>query len=66
MEHCSTEHRTSVEHRSCDGTLTEHRSTGGTIGISQKSGRRKHQRNNRATKQQQEILPIQNDDILSR
>ena len=55
-----------MEHRISGGILMEHRNTGRTIGISQKSGRREYQHSNETTKQHQEILPIQSDDILSR
>ena len=69
------EHGTPVEHRNTDGTperwwntgtLAEQRNTGGIIGIPQNSGSGEEQRNNGTAKQHQEILPIQNDDILSR
>ena len=36
------------------------------IGVPQNSGTTEYQRNNRITKQHQEILPTQNDDKLSR
>ena len=72
-EHGTTEHGIPVEHRISSGilrrntgTLAQLQNTGGTIGISQKSGTREHRHSNRTTKQHQEILPIQNDDVLSR
>ena len=48
------------------GTLVEQRNTGRTIGIPRNSGTCEEQQNNVITKQPQEILPIQNDNILSR
>ena len=48
------------------GTLAEQRNTGRTIGIPRNSGTCGKQWNNVTTKQHQEILPIQNDEILSR
>ena len=54
------------------GTLAEHQNTGGTPehwrnnGMPRNSGTCEEQRNNVTTKQHQEILPIQNDDILGR
>ena len=53
---------TPAEHR----TLAEQPNTGRTIGIPRNSGTCGEQWNNVITKQHQEILPIQNDDILSR
>ena len=46
--------------------MAEQQNTGRTIGIPENSGTCEEQRNNVTTKQHQEILPIQNDDILSR
>ena len=48
------------------GTLAEQRNTGKTIGITRNSGTCEEQLNNLTTKQHQEILPKQSDDILSR
>ena len=47
-------------------TLEEQQNTGRTIGIPRNSGTCEEQRNNVTTKQHQEILPIQTDDILNR
>ena len=55
-----------TEHRQNTGTMAEQQNTGRTIGIPENSGTCEEQRNNVTTKQHQEILPIQNDDILSR
>ena len=54
------------EHWQETGTLAEQRNTDRTIGIPRNSGRCEEQRNNVTTKEHQEILPIQNDDTLSR
>ena len=57
-----------AEHWRNTGTQAqaEQRKTDGTVEIPQNSGTGEYQRNNGTTKQHQEILPIQNDDILSR
>ena len=55
-----------TEHRQNTGTMAEQQNTGRTIGIPENSGTCEEQRNNVTTKQHQEILPIQNNDILSR
>ena len=57
-----------AEHWRNTGTQAqaERRKTDGAIEIPQNSGTGEYQRNNGTTKQHQEILPIQNDDILSR
>ena len=47
-------------------TLEEQQNTGRTIGIPRNSGTCEEQRINVTTKQHQEILLIQNDNILSR
>ena len=75
-EHGITEHGTPGEERNTDGTLAEHwwttgtlaeqQNTRGTIWIPWNSGTGKHPRNNGTTKQHQKILPMQNNDILSR
>ena len=51
--------------RNTGGTLAEHWRNNGTL-ASQNSGTREEPRNNGTTKQHQEVLPIQNDEILSR
>ena len=48
------------------GTLVEQSNTDGTIGIPRNSGTGEHQWNNGTTKQYQQILPILNNNILSR
>ena len=65
QKHQNTELR-NTEHRQNTGTMAEQQNTGRTIGIPENSGTCEEQRNNVTTKQHQEILPIQNDDILSR
>ena len=55
-----------MKQRRNTGTLAEQRNTGRTIGIPRNSGRCEEQWNNLTTKQHQEILPIQNNDILNR
>ena len=57
--------RRKTEHRRSSGTLAEQRNTGGTIGIPRNVGIGEHQWNNKTTKQQ-EMIPLQNDDILNR
>ena len=54
------------EHWWNTGTLAEQQNTGRKIGISRNSGTCEEQWNKVTTKQHQEILPIQNDVILSR
>ena len=55
-----------TEYRQNTGSLPEKRNTGRTIGIPWNSGTCEEQRSNVTTRQHQEILPIQNDDILRR
>ena len=59
-EHGTTEHRTPEHWQNIQPN------TGRSIGIPQNSGTCEEQRNNVTTKQHQEILPIQTDDILNR
>ena len=47
-------------------TLEEQQNTGRTIGIPRNSGTCEEQRNNVTTKQHQEMLPIQAEDILNK
>ena len=67
-EHGTTEHQqktgTVAEHQQNTKTMAQLRNTGRTIRISQKSRTRQNQWNNRTTKQHQEILPIQKDNII--
>ena len=75
----TTEHwqktRMLVEHQNNDRktkcwrnteTLAEQQNSAGTIGIPRNSVSWEEQQNNKITKQHQEILPIQNNNILSR
>ena len=55
-----------TEHRQNSGTLAEQQNTGRTIGIPPNSGTREEQRKNVTTKQNQEILSIQNEDISNK
>ena len=68
-EHGTTERGTPAEHRNTGGTPEYWRNiqpnTGRTIGIPRNSGTCEQQRNHVTTKQHQEILPIQTDDILN-
>ena len=70
LENGTTEHGAPVKHRNTSGTPEHWRNiqpnTGRTIGISRNSGTWEEQRNDVTTKQHQEILPIPNDDLLSR
>ena len=59
-----------MEHQNTGGTPAEHRNTGGTLAEQQNTGRPRNnetfeKQQNNITKQHQEILPIQTDDILN-